>query len=116
MTDQPGLDVGAAADLPVEETLLVPASTTGTVPITIFHDETGFFALNDRCTHGNASLAEGWIEDGTVECPLHGSPFCLATGKALGLPATVAAPTHRVEVVDGRLILYPGVPADGTEA
>ncbi len=28
-------------------------------------------ATQDRCPHGNASLADGYLEDGTIECPLH---------------------------------------------
>ncbi|MCH6472495.1 non-heme iron oxygenase ferredoxin subunit [Sinomonas terrae] len=82
--------------------------------IALFHTETGcFFALDDRCTHEDASLAEGWIEGETVECPLHSSSFSLRTGKVLCLPATRDARTHRVEVAGGRVVLYPGVDADG---
>lgn len=105
------IDIGAMDDIDVDEAVLIPSVTTGTVPIAIFRTEDGVYALSDRCTHGNASLAEGWIEDGTVECPQHASAFCLADGKVLGLPATEDAPTHKVEVVDGRIMLYPDVPA-----
>ena len=82
-------------------------------PIAVFHTESGcFFALNDTCTHEEASLAEGWIEGDTVECPLHSSSFDLRTGKVLCLPATVDALTHKVAVEEGRVVLYPGVAAD----
>lgn len=104
------IDVGSTDDIGFEEAIVVPAATTGSVDIAIFHAEDGFFALDDRCTHGAAKLSEGWIEEDTVECPQHASAFCLRNGKVLGLPATQDAPTHKVAVVDGRVLLYPGVP------
>ncbi len=45
-------------------------------------------AIGDTCTHGDISLAEGFVEDGAVECWAHGSMFSLQTGKPLSLPAT----------------------------
>lgn len=41
------------------------------------------FALEDACNHAGASLAEGWIEDKCVACPMHGYVFDLATGELL---------------------------------
>lgn len=57
-------------------------------------------------------LAEGWIEGEEVECPLHSSSFSLRTGKVTCLPATVDARTHKVEVRDGQIVLFPGTDAD----
>lgn len=105
------IDVCGVEEIDDEDSRLVPATVTGSVPIALFRDGDEVFALSDRCTHGNASLSEGWIEDGTVECPAHASAFCLRNGKVLSLPATQDAPTHKVEVVDGRVLLYPGVPS-----
>jgi 3-phenylpropionate/trans-cinnamate dioxygenase ferredoxin subunit len=62
------------------------------------------YAINDRCSHGNASMSEGYIEDdGTVECPLHAARFCLKTGAALCQPATEPLATFPV-VIDGDAI------------
>lgn len=70
-----------------------------------------FYAINDRCSHGNASMSEGYLEeDATVECPLHAASFCLKTGKALCLPATDAIPTYRV-TVEGDAV-YVDIPED----
>ena len=55
-----------------------------------------------------ASLAEGWLEDDRVECPLHAAQFCLRTGEALCLPATKGVGVHRVEEREGQLYLVPG--------
>jgi 3-phenylpropionate/trans-cinnamate dioxygenase ferredoxin component len=41
------------------------------------------FALEDACNHAGASLAEGWVEENCVVCPMHGYVFDLATGKLL---------------------------------
>lgn len=59
-----------------------------------------WFAIDDRCTHAEASLAEGpvWADDCEIECPRHGSTFDLRTGKPLTLPATRPAPTYAVQV------------------
>jgi 3-phenylpropionate/trans-cinnamate dioxygenase ferredoxin component len=46
------------------------------------------FAVDDTCTHEDASLAGGFIEETTIECPRHGAIFDLQSGKALTLPAT----------------------------
>jgi 3-phenylpropionate/trans-cinnamate dioxygenase ferredoxin component len=59
------------------------------------------YAINDRCSHGNASMSEGYVEDdGTVECPLHSARFCLKTGAALCQPATDPVATFPV-IVEG---------------
>ena len=56
------------------------------------------YAIGDLCSHSDVSLSEGLVEDGTVECWLHGSRFELATGEPLGLPATRAVPTYTVSL------------------
>ncbi len=55
-------------------------------------------ATQDRCTHGNASLADGYIEDGLIECPLHQGCFDIRTGKARTAPCTVDLKTYAVKV------------------
>ena len=89
--------------------LVGDAEQTGTgEPIAVFHDEGEYFALNDRCSHGEASLADGWIEGGQVECPLHSGKFCLRTGSVLSMPATEDVAAHKVEVEGDEIWLYPG--------
>ena len=38
-------------------------------------------AIEDACNHAGASLAEGWLEDKCVVCPVHGYVFELRTGE-----------------------------------
>jgi 3-phenylpropionate/trans-cinnamate dioxygenase ferredoxin subunit/ethylbenzene dioxygenase ferredoxin subunit len=95
--------VGQLDTLPVGEVLTVRLE--GQDPITIFHTDSGLFAIDDTCTHQDASLADGWVEDCTVECPLHESCFDLRTGEVSGPPAKIAVRTHRVGVEDGQIWL-----------
>ncbi|MDX6744122.1 Rieske 2Fe-2S domain-containing protein [Actinocorallia sp. A-T 12471] len=105
-----GIRVAAVADIPEGEGLKIDRSLTGTDDhIALLHDTDGsIWALDDTCLHGDASLSEGWVEDGCVECPLHTSKFCLKDGKVQGLPATEDQRPHRVEVRDGEVYLFPG--------
>ena len=68
-----GIRVAALDDIAEGEGLAVSKDVTGTEDdIAILRDEDGsVWALNDTCTHETASLADGWVEDGHVECPLH---------------------------------------------
>jgi 3-phenylpropionate/trans-cinnamate dioxygenase ferredoxin component len=56
------------------------------------------FAIKNECSHAEIPLSEGDIEDGTVECWLHGSRFDLRSGKPTGLPATEAVPVYPVRI------------------
>jgi 3-phenylpropionate/trans-cinnamate dioxygenase ferredoxin subunit len=107
-----GIRVAGIDDIEDGEALRVPASVTGADDaIAIFHDGGEFFALNDTCTHAQASLSEGWIENGEVECPLHAGRFCLRNGEVLSMPATQNTVAHRVEVIDGEIFVHIGQPA-----
>lgn len=58
------------------------------------------FAIDDTCTHSDASLSEGDVTDYKIECWLHGAEFDLRTGVALTLPANIAVNTYPVKIVD----------------
>jgi 3-phenylpropionate/trans-cinnamate dioxygenase ferredoxin subunit len=83
------------------EALRVESPETQGVPIAIFHAEDDeFYAIDDTCTHQDASLADGWLEGCEVECPLHASRFDLRTGAVDAPPAKRPIRTHQVRVVD----------------
>ncbi len=104
-----GIRVAALDDVPEGEGVCIDKAVTGTDDnVAILRDDDGsVWALDDTCTHADASLAEGWVENGHVECPLHASRFCLKTGAVDGLPATKDTRVHRVEVRDGEIYLFP---------
>jgi len=66
--------------------------------IALYHIEDGFYATQDACTHAVASLADGYVEDGMIECPLHAGKFCIKTGRAKSLPVSVGLKTYSVRV------------------
>lgn len=77
----------------------------GPLQIAVFRIGDEVFALGDQCSHAKASLSEGEVFDGDVECPRHGSPFDLKTGEPQTLPATAPVPTFSTEVRDGDVFL-----------
>jgi len=62
-------------------------------------------AIGDTCTHGDISLAEGFVEDDGIECWAHGSLFSLTTGKPMSLPAYEPVPVFAV-TVDAAGVVY----------
>lgn len=96
------LPVCPLSSLPRGEALRVEADP----PIAVFHTEEGeIYALDDTCTHQDASLADGWVEGCEVECPLHASRFDLRTGQVDAPPAKKPVRTHRVVVQDGQIFV-----------
>jgi len=76
--------------------------------IAVFHTDDGeVFAVDDTCTHQDASLADGWLEGCEVECPLHASKFDLRTGAVDAPPAKLPVRTHRVLIEDGMVYVEP---------
>ena len=82
--------------------------------VAVFLAEGELYAVDDRCSHAEASLSEGEVFDTEVECPLHGAVFDLATGEALTLPASRPVSTYRTRVEEGRVAVR--IPEDETGA
>jgi 3-phenylpropionate/trans-cinnamate dioxygenase ferredoxin subunit len=59
-----------------------------------------FYAIGDRCSHEDFSLADGevWPAECEIECAKHGSTFDLRTGAPCSLPATKPVPVYEVVV------------------
>ena len=75
-------------------------------PIADFHAEAcEIFAIDDTCTHQDASLADGYVEDCWVAWPLHASRFNLRTGALDAPPAKLPVRTHEVQIVDGNIMI-----------
>lgn len=85
------------ADLPPGESLRLDT----TPPVAVFRTEDGeLYAIDDTCTHQDASLSDGWLEGCEVECPLHASRFDLRTGAVDLPPARLPVRTHQVMLAD----------------
>lgn len=66
--------------------------------IALFRIDDDVYAIADRCSHAEASLAAGEVFGHTVECPRHGSEFDLRTGEPSALPATQPVSVYPAEV------------------
>ena len=81
------LAVGSASRLVVEGVAMAVVRTDDAV-----------YAIDDRCSHADVSLAQGEVEGCTLECWLHGSAFDLRTGAPLSPPASQPVPTYAVRL------------------
>src|ERR1700745_2973371 len=60
----------------------VKSFEVGTNVIAIYNVGGTFYATDNECTHGAASLADGILEDDIIECSLHFGAFNVRTGAA----------------------------------
>jgi len=79
--------------------------TVGDHRIAMFRIDDDVYAIGDRCSHAEASLAEGELWGLSVECPRHGSEFDLKSGEPQALPATEPVPVYPVSIDDGIVYL-----------
>lgn len=86
-------------DLDEDEGFVLPT----TPPVSIFTSNEEFFCIDDICTHETASLADGWVDNCTVECPLHTAKFDLRTGNPLTPPACLPLKVHPTRIEDGKV-------------
>ncbi|WP_030671607.1 bifunctional 3-phenylpropionate/cinnamic acid dioxygenase ferredoxin subunit [Streptomyces rimosus] len=93
-------------DLPEGGAVRIEIDAT-TPAIAVFRSEGVLYALDDRCSHQDASLSEGWVEGCQVECPLHAALFDLRTGRPSCLPARRPVRTHEVTEADGMIHVRP---------
>lgn len=73
--------------------------------ITVYNVDGAFYATDDRCSHGLASLCEGEIIGDEIECPMHFGSFRIATGEPVAAPCSVAIRTWPVTVEDDKVFL-----------
>ena len=72
----------------------------GETAIAVVSIDGEIFAIGDRCSHADVSLAEGEVEGCSLECWLHGSAFDLRTGSPLTLPAIESVPVFATRIVE----------------
>lgn len=77
----------------------------GHPPVAVYNLNGEFFATDDTCTHGEASLADGDIEDANIVCPFHLGMFDIRTGEPTGAPCAVAIRTYPLTIEDGFVYL-----------
>jgi nitrite reductase/ring-hydroxylating ferredoxin subunit len=75
----------------------------GDLQIAIYNLDGEYFATDNICTHGYALLSDGILDNGTVECPLHGGCFDVRNGKALCEPVETDLRVYRTRLSNGSL-------------
>ena len=93
-------DAAAADAVPEDGGLAVKVEGT---QLALFRIGDEVFALLDLCSHGQARLSDGYVEDGCVECPLHQGLVDIRTGAPRKQPITHAVQSYRARVRDGRI-------------
>ncbi len=72
----------------------------GNIAVAVVRIGDDWYAIGDRCTHQNVSLAEGDVLATSLEleCWKHGSCFSLVDGQPHALPATKPTPVFTVKI------------------
>ena len=94
------IDVLAVDDVPDDDVVGVNA---GGHEIALYGVEGEVFATDNICSHGNARLCDGFLEDFEIECPLHQGRFDIRNGKAMCEPLTEDIRSYPVKVENGRV-------------
>ena len=90
----------------VEVGVPVRVDREGLPPLAVFQLEDGsFHVTSDVCTHGEASLSDGFVVGDEIECPWHSGRFCIRDGKATAPPAFEPIKVYSTRVVDGRVCI-----------
>ncbi|MBN8605552.1 MAG: nitrite reductase small subunit NirD [Caulobacterales bacterium] len=94
--------VAQADDVPEDEGLCVKIDGHA---IALFRVEGEIYAIDDLCSHAEASLAAGFVDGGLIECPLHQACFDIRTGKVMTGPATEDVRSYRVKIEGGAVLV-----------
>lgn len=94
--------VARASEIPVGQFKAVQVDGKRLI---VCHAESGFYAVDDTCTHDDGPLADGWLEGEAIECPRHGAQFDVKTGRVLCLPAAVPINSYEVEVAGDEVLV-----------
>jgi nitrite reductase/ring-hydroxylating ferredoxin subunit len=74
----------------------VKAYEVGDRRLAVYNIDGQFYVTDDECTHASASLADGMLEDGVIECCLHFGAFDVKTGAVKAPPCSIALRTYKV--------------------
>lgn len=83
----------------------VRVEVEGFPPLAVYRHHQEYFVTDDTCTHGAASLCDGYQEGELIECPFHGGKFNIKTGEALEYPCTEALNIYPIVIAEGFVCL-----------
>lgn len=84
------------SDMPADGGLRV--EMPGRAALAVFHVDGQYYVIDDLCTHGEASLADGEVEGLEIICPYHRGSFDLRTGAAMASPCSIPINAYASEV------------------
>ncbi|MFN0096992.1 MAG: Rieske (2Fe-2S) protein [Dehalococcoidia bacterium] len=99
MAEGTWITLGPASEIPVGKS---KDYEVGDHHILVANVNGAFYAVEDRCSHDDAPLADGKVMMRTceLECPRHGARFDLKTGRAKSLPAFNAIVSYKLRTTD----------------
>lgn len=92
-----------AEDVPSDEPLRVVLADGHAVAVYFW--ERKYYCTDDTCSHGEASLAEGYVEKGEIFCPFHMGSFCITTGEPRAAPCYEPVRAYQVIERGGMLLI-----------
>lgn len=95
-------DVAAVDELLEDDVMQV---RVGQAVLALYRVGDDFYATDDCCTHQEASLSEGYLQDDTIECPRHQGVFHIPTGQAMQAPVTENLRVYPVRVEGERVLV-----------
>lgn len=98
-------DAGPADAVPEDDVIAVVLDGR---EVALYEVDGEFYATDNICTHGQARLCDGFLENGEIECPLHQGRFDVRTGKALCAPVTEDIRAYAVKLEEGRVLVNLG--------
>jgi 3-phenylpropionate/trans-cinnamate dioxygenase ferredoxin component len=96
--------IGTLSDFPLNKQKIIDLETEY---VLVLRTPSGFWAIEDRCSHDDNELFGGEVTGKEIKCPRHGARFDLESGQALCLPAVRAVRTYDVVVNDQDVFLQP---------
>lgn len=79
----------------------VASAKAGKVWVALYQVDDAFYATGLMCTHGQASLADGYLDGFLIECPLHQGTFDVRTGAPMSEPCTQAVRSFSTKLENG---------------
>jgi nitrite reductase/ring-hydroxylating ferredoxin subunit len=100
MVDDGWHDVAAVDELAEDDVMQV---TAGQSVLALYRVRDEFYATDDCCTHQEASLSDGYLQDDTIECPRHQGVFHIPSGRAMEPPVTEDLRVYPVRIEGERI-------------
>ena len=92
-----GAKLTATSDVPVGGGIILTDAA-----MVITQPKAGTFkAFSAICTHQGCTVST--VEDGTINCPCHGSQFAIADGSVVDGPARKPLPAEKIKVSGGNI-------------